>query len=85
MDKKYYEIYDWMRHAILNGDYAAGSKLPSKRSMADRSGCSVVTVAAAYALLEQEGYITSRQRSGYYVCRIDAPIAPKKEETAAEE
>ena len=79
MDKKYYTIYEQLRLSILNGDYASGSKLPSKRSMADRWGCSVVTVASAYALLEQEGYIVSRQRSGYFVCRIDAPAAIKKE------
>ena len=80
MDKKYYELYEQLRRAILSGDYAAGSKLPSKRSMADRSGCSVVTVVSAYALLEQEGYIISRQRSGYYVCRIDAPADAAREE-----
>lgn len=79
MDKKYYAIYEQLRRAILDGDYAAGAKLPSKRSMADRCGCSVVTVASAYALLEQEGYILSRQRSGYYVCRIDAPAAVERE------
>ena len=82
MEKKYYSIYEQLRSVILKGDYAAGSKLPSKRGMADRWGCSVVTVASAYALLEQEGYIVSRQRSGYFVCRIDAPLPDKREEPA---
>lgn len=71
--KKYYELYLSLRESILAGDYSPGSRLPSKRSMADRSGCSVITVAAAYSLLEQEGYISARQRSGYFVSRIEAP------------
>lgn len=80
-EKIYYSLYTQLRSAILSGEYPADSKLPSKRSMADRCGCSVVTVASAYALLEQEGYISARQRSGYYVCRID--IQPSTGSTAA--
>ena len=79
MEKKYHALYKSLREGILNREFAAGTKLPSKRTMADRWGCSVVTVAAAYALLEQEGYIAPRQRSGYYVCQIDAVTEHPKE------
>jgi len=73
-EKKYYALYNLLRKAILSREYKAGEKLPSKRTMADLSGCSVITVATAYELLEQEGYISGRERSGYYVCRIDAAV-----------
>ena len=72
--KKYYSIYQNVKSKILCGDYIAGQKLPSKRVMADMMGCSIVTVENAYALLEEEGYIRSRERSGYFVESIDLSI-----------
>ena len=71
-EKKYYELYKLIKKRILNGEYAAGEKLPSKRVAADMAGCSTLTVAAAYGMLEDEGYIYSRERSGYFVCSIEA-------------
>ncbi len=70
--KKYFEIYKDIKHRILTKEYAAGEKLPSKRVTADKYGCSVITAETAYGMLIDEGYIESRQRSGYYVSRIDA-------------
>ena len=72
--KKYYSIYLDVKSKILCGDYVSGQKLPSKRIMADKMGCSIVTVENAYAMLEEEGYIRSRERSGYFVERIDLSI-----------
>ncbi len=70
--KKYFEIYKDIKHRILTEEYAAGEKLPSKRVTADKYGCSVITVESAYGMLADEGYIEPRERSGYFVCRIDA-------------
>ena len=78
--KKYFEIYKDIKNKILTEEYASGEKLPSKRLTADRYGCSVITVEAAYGMLADEGYIVSRQRSGYYVCEIDVPADSKKTE-----
>lgn len=72
-EKKYYQIYDEIKRKILCGEYKYGDKLPSKRVMSDRSGYSVITVETAYAILADEGYISSRERSGYYVS-LSAPI-----------
>lgn len=69
--KKYYNLYLEIKEKILSGEYAAGEKLPSKRVMSDKSGYSLITVEQAYGMLEDEGYITTRQRSGYYVSKID--------------
>ena len=64
-------VYRTIKNKIVRGEYKAGEKLPSKRTEADREGCSVVTVEKAYNMLIDEGYIIPRQRSGYFVCEID--------------
>ena len=71
IQKKYYSIYLEVKEKILAGELAHGEKLPSKRVMADMRGVSLVTVENAYAMLEEEGYIFSRERSGYFVARIE--------------
>ncbi len=81
-EKKYFSLYKTMKEKILSVEYRAGEKLPSKRVIADKTGCSVVTVEAAYSLLADEGYIQPRERSGYYVCHVDAfQIMAKTEDT----
>lgn len=66
-DKKYDRLYRRLKEKILTGELRQGEKLPSKRVAADRSGYSVITVERAYAMLEDEGYISARERRGYFV------------------
>lgn len=70
--KKYFEIYKDIKNKILKAEFTADEKLPSKRITADKYGCSVITVETAYGMLIDEGYIEARERSGYFVCKIDA-------------
>ena len=63
----YLQLYKQLRDDITQGIYPFNSKLPSKRSLADVSGVSTITVEHAYGLLCDEGYIEARLRSGYYV------------------
>lgn len=63
----YMSLYTKIRGDITNGIYKYGSKLPSKRQLAERMGKSVITVEHAYELLAEEGYIEPRQRRGYFV------------------
>ncbi|MGN1081944.1 MAG: PLP-dependent aminotransferase family protein [Candidatus Avispirillum sp.] len=63
----YIHLYGKFKDEIALGVYPYGAKLPSKRSAAEQNGVSVITVEHAYALLEEEGYIVCRQRSGYFV------------------
>ena len=60
----YLQIYKQMRNNILDGIFPFGSKLPSKRLLAAELHVSIVTVEHAYALLCDEGYAESRERSG---------------------
>ncbi len=70
-EKKYYTLYKMIKEMILSGEYKAGEKLPSKRIMADKTSFSTITVESAYSRLADEGYIFSRERSGYFVAEID--------------
>ncbi|MBO5242251.1 MAG: PLP-dependent aminotransferase family protein [Lachnospiraceae bacterium] len=63
----YLQLYCQMRDDIINQVYPFGAKLPSKRLLADETGLSLITIEHTYALLCEEGYAESRERSGYYV------------------
>ena len=63
----YLQLYHQLRDDIIKQLYPFGSKLPSKRLLADETGLSLITIEHTYALLCEEGYAESRERSGYYV------------------
>lgn len=63
----YLQLYKQVRDDIIAGIYPYGTKLPSKRLIATETGISTVTVEHSYALLCEEGYIETRERSGYFV------------------
>ena len=63
----YLQIYKQIKEDIINGNYPYNTKLPSKRILADETETSTVTVEHAYELLCDEGYVESRERSGFFV------------------
>lgn len=63
----YLQLYMQVRDDIVNKIYQYNTKIPSKRVVAEELGISTVTVEHAYQLLNDEGYIEARQRSGYFV------------------
>lgn len=65
--KAYMQLYEQLRTDIINSIYKYGDKLPSKRILADETLTSVITVEHAYGILCDEGYIESKERSGYFV------------------
>ena len=69
----YMQLYTQLREDIVTGAIPRGSKLPSKRLLAGELGVSLITVEHAYALLCDEGYVESRERSGYYAAFSAAP------------
>ncbi len=79
-ENKYSEVYEKIKDKIIRGEFESGKKLPSKRVMADMEGVSVITVEKAYGMLIEEGYITPKERSGYFVSEID--ILPVKKSEA---
>lgn len=60
-------LYEMIRRDIRAGLLAPGERMPSKRALAAHLRISVLTVENTYLLLEEEGYLISRARSGFYV------------------
>src|SRR5215469_12220489 len=56
-----------LRDAVRSGRLAAGSALPSSRSLARDLGVARNTVAQAYAQLVAEGWLSARHGSGTWV------------------
>lgn len=63
----YLQLYRQLREDIRKQVYPLGTKLPSKRLLAQETGVSTITVEHTYELLCDEGYAEARQRSGYFV------------------
>ncbi len=63
----YLQLYRQLRDDIIAENYPFNTKLPSKRSLAEETGVSTVTVEHAYALLCEEGYAQAKERSGFVV------------------
>ena len=66
----YEALYRCIRTDILWGKLPAGTKLPSKRALAEHLEVSKITVETAYNQLLEEGYIRSREKVGYFVEEI---------------
>lgn len=78
--KKYQLLYRFLKEDILSGALKPREKLPSKRLLAEHLGVSVITVEYAYRMLVDEGYVYTRERSGYFVHPLEGmPHAPAEE------
>ena len=68
-------LYEYLcrriRSDILNGTLPAGTRLPSKRALAEHLHISVITVEGAYSQLEAEGYVYSVSGRGSFVAETD--------------
>lgn len=75
--KRYEQLAEEISTQIRQGILRQGDQLPSVRRASGSHGVSPSTVFSAYYLLESQGHIEARPRSGYYV-------APNKKERRAE-
>ena len=60
----YQQVIQLVRDLCLQGSLLPGEKLPSFRKMADKLNISIPTVKQAYQLLEGQGLIEAREKSG---------------------
>ncbi|MGB3260810.1 PLP-dependent aminotransferase family protein [Paenisporosarcina sp.] len=67
----YEQLYREMKEAIIRGDLVVGTKLPSKRQLAEFLTLSQTTIELAYGQLVAEGFIKAVARSGYYVEQVE--------------
>lgn len=63
-------LYNSIKKQIMEGTLKAEEKLPSKRTLAENLGISVITVQNAYAQLISEGYIYSIEKKGFFVTEL---------------
>lgn len=70
----YEALYRCIRQDILSGNLKAGEKLPSKRALSQHLELGKTTVEAAYAQLLAEGFITSREKVGFFVEAVERPV-----------
>jgi len=78
------QIYEGIRHAIVSGTLASGSRLNSWQDMAAQLGVSRGTVRRAYELLKEDQLITTKGAGGTWVAptpgpALDAGIEAKPE------
>ncbi|CAL9625612.1 HTH-type transcriptional repressor NagR (plasmid) [Nocardiopsis dassonvillei] len=71
---KYSDIADQLRSAIVRGEYARGSVLPSEERLAEEFGVSRPVINRAVRLLRSEGLVRVERGRGTVVHEI-APIA----------
>ncbi|GIN20654.1 MAG TPA: PLP-dependent aminotransferase family protein [Bacillus bacterium] len=67
----YLQLYQYFKDNIQTGGISSYKRLPSIRELANDLHVSRTTVQMAYQQLLAEGYIESKERSGYFVVDID--------------
>ena len=66
-DPVYEQVAGQVRQLVASGALAPGTALPSVRQLAGDLGVSLNTIARAYRLLEDEGFLAIRDRAGVVV------------------
>jgi DNA-binding transcriptional MocR family regulator len=67
METLYQQLAEDLRTSIQQGGFQPGDRLPGVRQLSRQRNLSIATVISAYRLLEDQGVLESRQRSGFYV------------------
>jgi GntR family transcriptional regulator len=74
----YRQIADAMRHLLVNGELQPGDQVPTVRQLAIDLGVHFNTVAQAYRVLADEGWVDLKRRRGATVLDRRTPAAPGK-------
>ncbi|RPH39978.1 MAG: GntR family transcriptional regulator, partial [Desulfobulbaceae bacterium] len=76
MEYHYLRLANELEKKIRSGQFRAGEKLPSLRSLRAQTGRSLSTVYQAYSELENRGVIDVRDKSGFYARPLLDKILP---------
>lgn len=74
----YQQIVDWLRTLLVSGELTPGTALPSVRRMASDLGVHFNTVAAAYRVLADEGWLDLRHGRAAQVIARTVPRAGRE-------
>jgi GntR family transcriptional regulator len=81
----YQQIARQIRGHVASGRLAPGAPLPGVRSLASDLGVNMNTVARAYRVLEEQGFVRIRDRSGVEVTSPPRRPDPERKESLQEE
>ena len=81
----YTQIYEQIAAQIMNGEIAAGQKLPPIRTVALNLRISVIPVKQAWEQLEREGFISTAAGRGTFVSELAHHEISDKRTNAARE
>jgi GntR family transcriptional regulator len=76
----HHQVYLDLRRAITDGELRPGDRLPPERTLAERYGCSLITVRRALSELARERRLERTRGRGTFVLRprIDRDLAEEK-------
>ncbi|MFS8981018.1 FadR/GntR family transcriptional regulator [Cupriavidus necator] len=75
-DRSYLSLASQVHALIASGEFSAGMRLPSERTLAERFSVSRTLVREAIIALEVQGVVEVRVGSGIYVCAAAAAPGP---------
>ena len=75
----YLKLRDQIAAAIIQGDYAEGSMLPSVRALAAEQGANPLTVAKAYQQFQNDGLVEVQRGVGMYGVKGAAKLLRERE------
>jgi GntR family transcriptional regulator len=84
-DAAYEQIAAQIREAIATSALQPGATLPGVRGLASDLGVNLNTVARAYRLLEEQGFVRIRRRSGVEVARPARTVSPHSRDSLEQE
>lgn len=71
---KYKQLVDTIIDFITSGNAEINDRLPSVKNISDKLGLSRETVFKALNILSEKGIITSSNRKGYFITKVDTSI-----------
>ncbi|HEY0179536.1 MAG TPA: PLP-dependent aminotransferase family protein [Dokdonella sp.] len=75
---RYAQLIRALKGSILDGRFAAGTRLPATRTLARELDLSRNTVLAAYEQLQAEGFLLGRVGSGSFVANVGSAAPPRR-------
>ena len=71
---KYAQVSRYINELIEKGDLKPGDKAPSLRKLSKQLGVSIATITQSYVNLEDQGVLTAKPQSGFYVNNLTDQI-----------
>jgi len=71
---KYDQVSRYINELIEKGDLKPGDKAPSLRKLSKQLGVSIATITQSYVNLEDQGVLTAKPQSGFYVNDLASQI-----------